>query len=51
MVDMSKPVTIFVNGIKKITRKPVYNKTIILANFKADFDRKALWVDCVSVDL
>ena len=51
MVDMTKPVTVFVNGIKKATKKPIYDKAFLLKNFQDTFDRKALWVDKIDVNL
>lgn len=45
MVDMDKPVTIFVNGVKKMSRQPKYNKEFMLRNFNRDGDRKAIWID------
>lgn len=45
MVDMGKPVTVFVNGVKKLSRKPIYNKELIISGFKDTYDRKVIWVD------
>ncbi|SHF26608.1 hypothetical protein SAMN04488522_102637 [Pedobacter caeni] len=45
MVNMDKPVTIFVNGLKRMSRLPEYNKKFIMRNFNSDRDRKAIWVD------
>lgn len=49
MVDMSKPVIIYINGVKKAEKRPVYNKQLIIDKFNADYDRKAIWVDKVEV--
>jgi predicted esterase len=49
MVDFNQPVTIVVNGVEKMKRKPVYDKALILANFKETLDRKAIWVDRFTV--
>lgn len=51
MVDMTKPVTVYVNGIKKISRKPIYDKELIIAGFKDSYDRKAIWVDQFKIAL
>lgn len=45
MVDVSKPVIVFVNGNKKLERKPIYNKDFIISNFNETLDRKAVWID------
>lgn len=45
MVDTDKPVTIFVNGIKKMSRQPKYNREFMLRNFNREGDRKAIWID------
>ncbi|WP_343532986.1 hypothetical protein [Pedobacter sp.] len=51
MVDMNQPVTVYVNGVKKMVRKPIYNKEIIIAGFKESYDRKAVWVDQFKIEL
>lgn len=51
MVDMTKPVNVYVNGVKKITKKVTYNKEFIVENFNQTFDRKAVWVDYIKVEL
>lgn len=50
MVDMNQPVTVYVNGVKKVSRKPIYNKELIIAGFKDTYDRKAIWVDELKID-
>ncbi len=49
MVDMQKPVVVFVNGVKKLTKKAIYNRDLIVKNFNETFDRKAIWVDKIDV--
>lgn len=49
MVAMDKPVTVYVNGIKKATHKAIYNKDFIIANFKETYDRKAVWADQLKI--
>jgi len=51
MVDMNRPIVIYVNGIKKATHKAIYDKNFILANFKETYDRKAVWVDKIELKL
>ncbi|WP_316803247.1 hypothetical protein [Pedobacter nototheniae] len=51
MVDMSKPVSVYVNGVKKMEKKVSYNKTFMLENFNQTFDRKAVWVDYVTLEI
>lgn len=51
MVDMNKPVLVYVNGKLKTTYKPLYNKDFILNNFNENYDRKALWADELLVDV
>lgn len=51
MVNMNKPVIVYVNGVKKITRKPNYDSEFILGNYNSNFDRKAVWVDKIEVRL
>lgn len=51
MVDMDKPVIVYVNGVKKVTHKAIYDKNFIIANFKETYDRKAVWVDKIDVEL
>jgi len=41
MMEMDKTGTIFVNGIKRMSRKPKYNNEFILRNFNSNEDRKA----------
>jgi len=49
MVDMTKPVTVYINGIKKAAKMPVYNKEFIINNFNQTYDRKAVWVDHIDI--
>jgi len=51
MVDMNQPVTVYVNGVKKVSRKPVYDKELIIEGFKNSYDRKAIWVDQLKIEL
>lgn len=51
MVDINKPIIVFVNGVKKIERKAVYNKNFIISNFKETYDRKVVWVDKIDLEL
>ena len=51
MVDMAKPVIIYINGIKKAGKKPAYNKSFIIDNFNRTYDRKAVWVDRIDITI
>ncbi len=51
MIDVRKPVSIYVNGIKKLERKAVYDRDFILSNYQSTLDRKAVWIDRFKVDL
>lgn len=50
MVDMIKPVIIYINGIKKAGKKPAFNKSFIINNFNT-YDRKAIWVDRIDITI
>ncbi|MCJ0743545.1 alpha/beta hydrolase [Pedobacter montanisoli] len=45
MVDMDKPVWVYVNGKLKAKYKPLYNRDFIIRNFNENYDRKASWAD------
>ena len=51
MVDVNKPIVVFVNGVKKIERKPIYNKELIINNFEKTYDRKVVWIDKFDIQL
>jgi len=51
MVDVNKPIVVFVNGVKKIERKPIYNKELIINNFEKTYDRKVIWIDKFDIQL
>ncbi len=51
MIDMSKPVTVFVNGKRLFTGKVFYNREFMIHNFKDNFDRKAVWVNEIKFSL
>lgn len=51
MVDMAKPVIIYINGVKKAGKKPAYNKSFIIDNFNRTYDRKAVWVDRIDITI
>lgn len=51
MVDVSRPVIVFVNGVKKLEQKVIYNREFIINNFKETLDRKAIWIDKIDVTL
>lgn len=42
MVDMDKPVSIYVNGKKLYHQKPTYDRNFMLKNFRKNYDRKTL---------
>ena len=51
MVDMNQPISIYVNGELRYQKKPTYDRDFILKNFKKYYDRKAVWVEEVRLDL
>jgi len=51
MADLSKPIAVIVNGKKVFDRKVGYDKAFMLNNFETNFDRKAVWVNKITVDL
>ena len=51
MVDLSRPVTISINGKLRLTKYMKYNKVYMMASFKKNFDRRAIWVDYVTLEL
>ena len=51
MVDVNRPVLVFVNGVKKLEQKVIYNREFIMKNFKETLDRKAIWIDKIDVIL
>lgn len=51
MVDMSKPVTVMVNGKVKAKQKVDYDKRFMIDSFKNTADRKAVWVNHIDVKL
>jgi predicted esterase len=51
MIDISKPVTIYVNGEKLFSRKISYNREFMIQSFREDFDRRAVWVNYINLTL
>ncbi len=51
MIDFSKPVTVVVNGKKKFNKKIKYDKEFMLNSFATYFDRKAIWVNRISIEI
>ncbi|MDT0294486.1 hypothetical protein ACFQ3R_11980 [Mesonia ostreae] len=51
MVNMNQPISIYVNGELRYQKKPTYNRDFILKNFKKTYDRKAIWVQEVRLEL
>jgi len=51
MVDVNRPVVVFVNGIKKFEQKVNYNREFIIKNFRETLDRKAIWIDKIDITL
>ena len=51
MVDLSKPISVLVNG--KLYRKQMvtYNKDFMLADFRANADRAAIWINHIDVSM
>lgn len=51
MVNMKKPISVFVNGEQVYNKRIRYNKDFILANFMDYYDRKTLWVNEIKLKL
>ena len=51
MIDFSKNVTVLVNGKEVFNRKMNYDKDSLLSSFKESFDRKAIWVNRIFLQL
>lgn len=51
MVDMNKPVMVYINGKKKAEYKPKYNRNFMIRDFEKTADRKAVWVDQITVSI
>jgi hypothetical protein len=51
MVDLTKPVTVWVNGRERYSQTLGYNRDFMIRSFQQDFDRKAIWVNYISLDL
>lgn len=51
MVDMNKPVIVYINGIKRAQKRPAYNKQVLIDNFNKNMDRKAVWVDQIRISI
>jgi predicted esterase len=51
MIDFSIPVSVFVNGKEVLNKKVNRNKDFMLRSFKENFDRKAIWVNYISLQL
>jgi predicted esterase len=51
MVDLDKPITVLVNGKLYSRKKLDYDKDFMIADFKDNLDRSALWVNHIDVKL
>ncbi|MEJ0105239.1 MAG: hypothetical protein WDO19_22950 [Bacteroidota bacterium] len=51
MIDFTKPVLVFVNGKKAVEKKVNFDKQFMLQSFRENFDRKAIWVNYIRVQL
>ena len=51
MIDLSRPVIVYLNGRKVFEKKMGYNKTFMLKNFSENPDRKAVWINYVDIPL
>jgi hypothetical protein len=51
MVDMTRPLTLSVNGKMRMTKKVKYDKAFMLKDFRNSFDRKCIWVDRLTLTL
>jgi predicted esterase len=51
MIDFSIPVTVVINGRKVFNKKMNYDRDFMLHTFRENFDRKAIWVNYISLQL
>jgi len=51
MVKMDKPILIYVNEKLMYRKKPKFDKEFLVENFKQDYDRKALWIQKIEIEL
>jgi len=49
MVDLTRPVRVFVNGKEVFDKKVAYDRRFMLDNFRAEADRKAIWVNYIQL--
>ncbi|WP_281754744.1 hypothetical protein [Neptunitalea chrysea] len=49
MVEMDKPIHVYVNGVLRKTIMPAYDKAFIQENFEMYHDRKAIWVQKIVI--
>jgi dienelactone hydrolase len=51
MVDMAKPVSVWVNGREVYHHLVAYDQAFMVRTFRATFDRKAVWVNRIQLEL
>lgn len=51
MVDMRDPILIYVNGKKVYDQKSYYDRKLMVTNFEQHYDRKAIWVEEIKIEL
>jgi len=49
MIDVSKKVSVFINGIKRAEKMATYDGNFMLDNFYKTYDRKAVWIDRIEL--
>ncbi len=51
MIDMKRPIQIYVNGKQVYHQKVRKNKEFMIANLQKSYDRKALWIEEINIEL
>jgi predicted esterase len=51
MVDLKKPIAVYVNGELVYKKKVIPNKEYIANSFEANFDRQVIWVNSIKIYL
>jgi len=51
MVELAKPVVVYVNGKELFNKKVDYDKEFMIQSFKTNFDRKVVWANYIQFKL
>jgi len=48
MIDISKPVTVIINGKRVFGKEIIYDNEFMIHSFRENFDRRAVWVNYIN---